>query len=128
MVFAIRTRLKSRTSKAVLYKAHRRGMYHFHVMRPASLHRKQEVDDLVDEWTSEPVANELSATEQSHLDAVAVISEPNSPKPKLVSTGKTVLKLATLTGKEHTKQSAVETLGKYGLGSVGPPGFYRTRY
>jgi serine palmitoyltransferase len=86
---------------------------------------------LVDEWIPEPLGNELSATEQSDLDAVPVIVGPNGPKPKLASTGKTVINLASLNftglaGNEHIKQRAVETLRKYGLGSCGPPGFYGT--
>jgi hypothetical protein len=74
-------------------------MYLFHVMHLRSLHRNREVDDLVDEWTSEPLDKELSATEESHLDACAVITGLNGPKPEPVSTGKTVLKFASLAGK-----------------------------
>ncbi|KAH6877364.1 serine C-palmitoyltransferase [Coprinopsis sp. MPI-PUGE-AT-0042] len=116
VVFAIRTLLQSRT------RANQKGFIKF---------TDKEVDELVEEWIPEPLGNELSITEQSDLDAVPVISGPNGPKPKLASTGKTVLNLASLNftglaGNEHIKQRAVETLRKYGLGSCGPPGFYGT--
>jgi len=62
---------------------------------------------------------------------VPVVSGANGPRPKLVSTGKQVLNLASynftgLAGNETIKARAVETLRKYGVGSCGPPGFYGT--
>ena len=86
---------------------------------------------MVDEWIPEPLAQPLSPIEQSDLAAVPIIAGPNGPKPKLVSTGKTAVNLASfnftgLAGNEHIKQRAVEILRKYGLGSCGPPGFYGT--
>jgi len=91
----------------------------------------QEVDELVDEWSPEPLAQPLTVTEQADLAAVPIVAGPNGPKPKLVSTGKTATNLTSfnftgLAGNEHIKQKAVETLRKYGLGSCGPPGFYGT--
>ncbi len=85
-------------------------------------------------WTSgrpEPLAQPLNPVEQYELDSQPVIQGATGPKPKLVSTGKTVLNLASynfagLSGNETVKQRAVETLRKYGLGSCGPPGFYGT--
>jgi len=73
----------------------------------------------------------LSSMEQSDLATLPIIAGPNGPKPKLVSTGKTAVNLASynftgLAGNEHIKQRAVEILRKYGLGSCGPPGFYGT--
>jgi len=52
-------------------------------------------------------------------------------RPKLVSTGKMLLNLASfnftgLAGNEKLKELAIQTLRKYGLGSGGPPGFYGT--
>lgn len=60
-----------------------------------------------------------------------VISGAVGPKPKLQSTGKSVINLASynftgLQGNEHITERAVEILRKYGLGSCGPPGFYGT--
>lgn len=85
----------------------------------------------MDEWTPEPLASPLSATEQADLDALPIIAGPTGPKPKLVANGKTATNLASLNftglaGNEHIKQQAAETLRKYGLGSCGPPGFYGT--
>jgi serine palmitoyltransferase len=85
----------------------------------------------VDEWTPEPLAQPLTPEEQNELAAVPVISGPNGPKPKLASTGKTAVNLASfnftgLSGNEEIKERAVEILRKYGLGSCGPPGFYGT--
>lgn len=93
--------------------------------------RFQEIDELVDEWVPEPLALPLDAVERSDLDAIPVLQGANGPKPKLLSTGKTVTNLASynfagLAGNEHIKERAIETLRKYGLGSCGPPGFYGT--
>lgn len=83
----------------------------------------------MEEWIPEPLGQPLDEKEQADLNSVAIIAGPNGPKPKLVSTGKTAINLASynftgLAGNEHIKERAVETLRKYGLGSCGPPGFY----
>jgi serine palmitoyltransferase len=85
----------------------------------------------VDEWTPEPLGEALDEEQQAFLDNVPVIAGPQGPRPKLASTGKTVLNLASfnftgLAGNEEIKRRAVETLRKYGLGSCGPSGFYGT--
>jgi serine palmitoyltransferase len=118
VLFAIRTLLQSRT------RTDRTGK-HF-----ISFNEK-EINELVDEWTPEPLGQPLTDWEQHDLSAVPVIQGPNGPRPKLVSTGKTVLNLASfnftgLAGNETIKELAIETLRKYGLGSCGPPGFYGT--
>ncbi|KAI5998916.1 serine palmitoyltransferase [Pisolithus orientalis] len=92
---------------------------------------EKEIDELIDEWTPEPLSAPLTEWEQRDLASVPVIAGPNGPKPKILSTGKTVINLASynfagLAGNEHIKERAVETLRKYGLGSCGPPGFYGT--
>jgi serine palmitoyltransferase len=91
----------------------------------------QEIDELVDEWTPEPLCVELTTEEQSDLASIPIVSGANGPRPKLVSTGKQVLNLASynftgLAGNETIKERAIETLRKYGVGSCGPPGFYGT--
>lgn len=91
----------------------------------------QEIDELVDEWTPEPLGKPLSEWEQRDLAAVPIIQGANGPRPKLASNGKTVLNLASfnftgLAGNDTIKERAIETLRKYGLGSCGPPGFYGT--
>ena len=91
----------------------------------------QEIDDLVDEWTPEPLAMPLDETEQSDFDAIPIIQGPVGAKCKLLSNGKTVTNLASFNfagfaGNEYIKERAVETLRKYGLGSCSAPGFYGT--
>jgi serine palmitoyltransferase len=91
----------------------------------------QEINELVDEWVPEPLAQPLTPNEQADLGVLPLISGPNGPRPKLLATGKTALNIASLNfaglaGNEHIKQLAIETLRKYGLGSCGPPGFYGT--
>ncbi|KAH7907817.1 pyridoxal phosphate-dependent transferase, partial [Hygrophoropsis aurantiaca] len=118
VVFAVRTLLQSRT------RADRSGKNFIKFS-------EKEIDELVDEWTPEPLAPPLSDWEQRDLASVQVISGPNGPKPKILSTGKTVTNLASfnfagLAGNEHIKERAVDILRKYGLGSCGPPGFYGT--
>ena len=91
----------------------------------------QEINDLVDEWSPEPLAATLDQREAADLAAVPVIVGATGPKPKL-SSGKTVINLASynftgLAGNETIKERAIDTVRKYGLGSCGPPGFYGTQ-
>ena len=90
---------------------------------------RQEIDELVDEWTSELLGVPHSRrTDRSRINAsMPVVSGANGPRPKLVNTGKQVLTLASynltgLAGNETIKMRAIETLRKYGIGSCGPPG------
>ncbi|EJF56701.1 serine palmitoyltransferase [Dichomitus squalens LYAD-421 SS1] len=118
IIFAIRTLLQSRTRGDQSAK-------HFIQFD------EKEIDELVDEWTPEPLAQPLSAHEQAELASVPVIVGPNGPKPKLAS-GKIVTNLASynftgLAGNEEIKVAALDTLKRFGLGSCGPPGFYGTQ-
>ncbi|KAH9929966.1 serine palmitoyltransferase [Amylocystis lapponica] len=118
IVFAIFTLLQSRT------RADHSGKHFIKF-------DEKEIDDLVDEWVPEPLAQPLDAREQADLDNLPVIVGPTGPKPKL-TTGKTVLNLASynftgLSGNTGIKERGIETLRKYGLGSCGPPGFYGTQ-
>ncbi|TFK68170.1 serine palmitoyltransferase [Pluteus cervinus] len=117
VIFAIRTLLQSRTRED-------RNGNNFIQFTP------KEVDELVDEWTPDSLAQPLTPSEQADLAAVPILAGPTGPKPKLIN-GKQVTNLASLNftglaGNEHIKQQAVETLRRYGLGSCGPPGFYGT--
>ncbi|KAI9439806.1 serine palmitoyltransferase [Lactarius indigo] len=92
---------------------------------------EEEVDELVDEWTPEPLIAPLTPEEESDLASVPVVSGANGPRPKLANTGKQVLNLASynftgLAGNENIKVRAIEALRKYGVGCCGPPGFYGT--
>ncbi|KAI0089431.1 serine palmitoyltransferase [Irpex rosettiformis] len=118
IIFAIRTLLQSRT------RADNSGK-HFIAFD------EREIDELVDEWVPEPLAVPLSQREQTELDNMPIISGPTGPKPKLTN-GKTVVNMASynftgLAGNEAIKESSIEALQKYGLGSCGPPGFYGTQ-
>ncbi|KAG7089822.1 hypothetical protein E1B28_011470 [Marasmius oreades] len=118
IVFVIRTLLQSRT------RADKDGQ-HFIEFTP------KEIDELVEEWTPEPLASPLDERDLSDLAAVPIIAGSNGPRPKLVNTGKSAYNLASLNfsglaGNEHIKQRAIETLRQYGVGSCGPPGFYGT--
>ncbi|KAH9173419.1 hypothetical protein EDB89DRAFT_2228854 [Lactarius sanguifluus] len=56
---------------------------------------EKEVDELVDEWTPEPVSAPLTSEEQSDLALVPVAFGAHGPRPKLVNTDKEVLNLAS---------------------------------
>ncbi|KAF8328495.1 serine palmitoyltransferase [Amanita rubescens] len=117
IIFAIRTLLQSRTQAD-------RGEKHF------IRFTDKEIDELVDEWAPEPLAQPLSTRAEYELGAVPVVAGPNGHKPKLLN-GKAVTNLSSLNftglaGNEAIKLRAVEILRKYGLGSCGPPGFYGT--
>ena len=135
-LFAIRTLLQSRTradngekhfiqfsDKVIISVAFPRW--------PDPIWFLQEINELVDEWTPDPLGAPLTAEEQSDLASIPIVSGPNGPRPKLVNTAKPVLNLASynftgLAGNEVIKERAIETLRKYGVGSCGPPGFYGT--
>ena len=141
IIFAIRTLLQSRTrgdqsgkhfiqfdEKVCLGLFIGRCHPHASLVTRLSL---QEIDELVEEWTPEPLAQPLTAEEQADLASVPVIVGPTGPKPK-IAPNKTVINLASynftgLTGNEDIKASAVEIVRNYGLGSCGPPGFYGTQ-
>lgn len=97
----------------------------------------QEIDDLVSEFTPEPLCAPLSALEQQELQSVPTIIGEASPRPKIAlpthpgGKAREVLNLASynfidLAGNEKVKDRAIATLRKYGVGSCSPPGFYGT--
>ncbi|KAF8501356.1 serine palmitoyltransferase [Gautieria morchelliformis] len=117
-LFAVRTLLQSRT------RAEGSGKNFVKLS-------EKEIDELVDEWTPEPLVSPLDVYEQHELSNLPVIQGPAGAKPKLVNTGKTALNLASynftgLVGDDRITTRAIETLRNYGLGSCGPPGFYGT--
>ncbi|KAF7331593.1 Serine palmitoyltransferase [Mycena kentingensis (nom. inval.)] len=118
VVFAIYTLLQSRT------RAERNGKHFIQFS-------EKEIDELVDEWTPEPLAAPLDQIEAEDLAKVPIIVGHNGPKPTLAHGPRIIANLASynftgLAGKEVVKERAIETLRKYGLGSCGPPGFYGT--
>ena len=89
----------------------------------------QEIDELVEDWTPEPLLQPLNEEEQQELASVPVILGPGAGPRPMLSTGQTVLNLtsfnfAGLANLQETKDRCIEILRAYGLGSCGPPGFY----
>ncbi|TVY90367.1 Serine palmitoyltransferase [Lachnellula willkommii] len=92
---------------------------------------EEEIDDLVDEWTPEPLVAPQTAFEEADAERLPVIVGPTGPKTKL-SNGRTVTNLASynfynFVGNEQVKEKAIQTLRTYGVGPCGPPQFYGTQ-
>ncbi|KAL1303127.1 hypothetical protein AAFC00_006560 [Neodothiora populina] len=91
----------------------------------------EEIDELVEDWTPEPLAAPVTAFEEAENEKRPVIIGPSGPKSKL-STGRTVTNLATFNhynfiNSDFIKERAIKTLRMYGVGPCGPPGFYGTQ-
>lgn len=116
----------------------------------------QEVDELVEDWTPEPLVAPLDAFEEAENEKRPVIvgyehslttqsvlmglcssadnvplCSTTGPRCKL-STGRTVTNLASynfynFVANETLKEKAIQTLRTYGVGPCGPPGFYGTQ-
>ncbi|OJI91435.1 hypothetical protein ASPTUDRAFT_26882 [Aspergillus tubingensis CBS 134.48] len=92
---------------------------------------EDEVDDLVDEWTPEPLVGKPTPLEAMEVDKRTVIVGPVGPKSKL-SNGRTVANLGSynyynFNTNESLKEKAIQTLRNYGVGPCGPRGFYGTQ-
>ncbi|KAF2685604.1 serine palmitoyltransferas-like protein 1 [Lentithecium fluviatile CBS 122367] len=92
---------------------------------------EEEIDELVDDWTPEPLVAAPTQFEELEAERRAVIVGPTGPKSKL-SNGRTVTNLASynfynFVGNEMLKEKAIQTLRTYGVGPCGPPGFYGTQ-
>ncbi|RDW73794.1 hypothetical protein BP5796_07236 [Coleophoma crateriformis] len=92
---------------------------------------EEEIDDLVDEWTPEPLVAPLTAFEEAELEKLPVIVGATGPKVKL-SNGRNAINLGSynfynFSGNEVVKAKAIETLRTYGVGPCGPPQFYGTQ-
>ncbi|KAF2827228.1 PLP-dependent transferase [Ophiobolus disseminans] len=90
-----------------------------------------EIDELVDDWTPEPLVAAPTAHEELDNEKRPVIVGPTGPKSKL-SNGRTVTNLASYNyynfiANETLKEKAIQTLRTYGVGPCGPPGFYGTQ-
>ncbi|MCJ1367349.1 serine palmitoyltransferase component [Acarospora aff. strigata] len=91
----------------------------------------EEIDELVEDWTPEPLVAPQTALEEAENEKRPVIVGPTGPKSKL-SNGKTVVNLASynfynFVANETLKEKAIQTLRTYGVGPCGPPGFYGTQ-
>ncbi|KAI9852542.1 MAG: serine palmitoyltransferase component [Thelocarpon superellum] len=92
---------------------------------------EEEVDELVEDWTPEPLVAPQTAFEEAELEKRPVIVGQTGPKTKL-SNGRTVTNLASynfynFVANETLKEKAIQTLRQYGVGPCGPPGFYGTQ-
>ncbi|KAH7106841.1 serine palmitoyltransferase [Auriculariales sp. MPI-PUGE-AT-0066] len=92
---------------------------------------EKEIDDLVDEWTPEPLLPAPSEEERQDLANVPVILGPGGGPRPMLADGRTVLNLtsfnfAGLANNAEIKDNCIKVLREYGLGSCGPPGFYGT--
>ncbi|KAL1852663.1 serine palmitoyltransferase component [Paecilomyces lecythidis] len=92
---------------------------------------EREIDDLVEDWTPEPLVGPPSSLEATEVERRTVLVGPTGPKSKL-SNGRTVTNLASynfynFNGNEALKEKAIQTLRNYGVGPCGPPGFYGTQ-
>jgi len=92
---------------------------------------EEEIDELVEEWTPEPLVAPLTPIEEIEAEKLPVIVGPTGPKCKLAN-GRTVTNLAAynfynLNANEQIKEKAIQTLRTYGVGPCGPPQFYGTQ-
>ncbi|OAA59654.1 serine palmitoyl transferase subunit [Niveomyces insectorum RCEF 264] len=92
---------------------------------------EEEIDELVEEWTPEPLVAPLTPMEELETESLPVIVGPTGPKCKL-SNGRTVVNLASynfynFNSNEAIKEKAVQALRTYGVGPCGPPQFYATQ-
>ncbi|CAM6031457.1 unnamed protein product, partial [Sphagnum compactum] len=95
---------------------------------------EKEVDELVDEWTPEPLGPEsLSDWAQMNLDnSVEIVGEvglkvglANAPAGKLFY-NLASFNFLGLANNPELKEKSIEAISKYGVGTCGPPGFYGT--
>ncbi|KAI5809261.1 pyridoxal phosphate-dependent transferase [Pyronema omphalodes] len=92
---------------------------------------EQEIDELVEDWTPEPLVAAPTELEALEEERRPIIVGPTGPKVKLMN-GKTVTHLAShnyynLVQNELLKERAVQILRNYGVGACGPPNFYGTQ-
>ncbi|KAF2169765.1 hypothetical protein M409DRAFT_64779 [Zasmidium cellare ATCC 36951] len=92
---------------------------------------EDEIDELVEDWTPEPLAGEQSEWERLENDRIPVIIGPAAPKTKLQN-GRTVTNLASynhynFASNPELTAKAVNTVRTYGVGPCSPPGFYGTQ-
>ena len=92
---------------------------------------EKEIDELVEEWTPEPLVAAPTPFEEQENEKRPVILGITGPKCKLAN-GRIVSNLASYNyynflSSETLKEKAIQTLRTYGVGPCGPPGFYGTQ-
>ncbi|KAM6478963.1 Gaa1-like protein [Trichoderma sp. SZMC 28011] len=93
--------------------------------------REGEIEELIDEWTPEPLVADQTLIEEIENEKLPVIVGPTGPKVKL-SNGRTAINLASynfynFNANDQIKEKAIQTLRTYGVGPCGPPQFYGTQ-
>lgn len=90
----------------------------------------QEMDELVDEWTPEPLVPELGDFEKEQLSKVPVLEGGQGVHLTLEGGQKVTSLVSTdflgFLNDEGIKEKSLKTLREYGVGACGPPGFYGT--
>ena len=91
---------------------------------------EEEINELVDDWTPEPLAAEETEVERTENERRPVIVGPSGPKVKL-GNGRTVVNMASynhynFANNPDLTQKAINTVRAYGVGPCSPPGFYGT--
>jgi serine palmitoyltransferase len=92
---------------------------------------QEEIEELVDDWTPEPLVAEETEFERQENERRPVIVGPSGPKVKLQN-GRTVTNLASynhynFANNPDLTQKAINTVRTYGVGPCSPPGFYGTQ-
>ncbi|CRK29114.1 hypothetical protein BN1708_015466 [Verticillium longisporum] len=84
--------------------------------------RDDEIDELVEDWTPEPLVGAQTVFEEMEAEKLPIIVGPTGPKSKL-GNGRTVTNLATynfynFNANEQIKEKAIQTLRTYGHGDM----------
>ncbi|KAJ8607588.1 hypothetical protein MRB53_040219 [Persea americana] len=92
---------------------------------------EEEIDELVEDWTPEPLAAVETDFEKLENDRRPIIVGPSAPRSKL-SNGRTIVNLANynhynLANHPDLMQKAINTVRTYGVGPCSAPGFYGTQ-
>lgn len=90
---------------------------------------RKEVDELVSEWTPEPLVPAFSDRVKRENESIRVIEGRVGPVVKVGTEDKVNMasyNFLGFVGEERIEKVAERTLRNYGVGSCGPPGFYGT--
>lgn len=93
---------------------------------------EDEIDELVEDWTPEPLTSGETDFERSENDKRPVIVGPAGPKARLAGSNRVVTNLASynhynFAANPDLVQKGISTVRTYGVGPCSPPGFYGTQ-
>ena len=100
--------------------------------RPPEKLTEDEIEDLIEEWTPEPLLASLPSTNAlTTRKDVVVENVLSASRVQVKGVSKEVVNFSSydfldLATRKSIKEMAVKTLGDYGCGSCGPRGFYGT--